>query len=278
MELSLTSLAKHFSDEGAAYQLVEAIRWPDGPVCPHCGTINHAYYIAPRHPRTTRIGNVSHRRLWKCGSCMKQFSVLVGTIFEDSKIPLSKWLLAVHLMCAGKNGIAANELRRTLEVSYKTAWFMCHRIRLAMTQEPLSGMLSGTVEADETYIGGKRKGTLRGRPGQDSHKSAVVTLVERGGEARSRAVQSVNSKNIREILSEQVAPTATLMTDEFRVYRGADSVVAAHETVEHSRGEYKRGHAHTNTVEGFFQPAKALTGWHVSSRVEAALTALSHRV
>jgi transposase-like protein len=199
MELTLINLAKHFTDEAAAWELVESVRWEGRPVCPHCGSIDRAYFINPKKPRTSRTGNVSYRRLWKCGDCGKQFSVLVGTIFEDSRIPLSKWLLAIHLMCAGKNGTSANELRRTLMITYKSAWFMCHRIRAAMQDGPLAEMLSGTVEADETYIGGKRKGTPKGRPGPDSHKSAVVTLVERSGEARSRAVESVTSKNVREM-------------------------------------------------------------------------------
>lgn len=254
MELSLINLAKHFADEAAAWALVESIRWPDGPVCPHCGVIDHAYFIEPKKPRTTRTGKVSYRRLWKCGDCSKQFSVLVGTIFEDSKIPLSKWLLAVHLMCAGKNGTSANELHRTLGITYKSAWFMCHRIRYAMEQGPLSSLLAGTVEADETYIGGKRK-RIPGVANTDL-KVPVVTLVERDGDAHSRVMPTVTGKTIRHHLTAQVSPDAALMTDESSLYVGAGKDFASHEAVHHRDEEWKRGRAHTNTVEGYFSQLK----------------------
>ena len=132
-ELNLSTIAKQYSDEETAWTFFESIRWPNGPICPHCGSVNHAYYLAPKAgTRTTSTGKVSYRRLWKCGECRETFSVLVGSVFEDSKIPLSKWLMAFHMMCAGKNGVAALELQRTLGVTYKTAWFMAHRIRYAM--------------------------------------------------------------------------------------------------------------------------------------------------
>jgi transposase-like protein len=160
--INLSTIAKHFSDEAAAYTLIEAIRWPDGPVCPRCGTVDHAYMLEPRKgERTTRKGTVSHRRIWKCGACRKQFSVLVGTIFEDSKVPLSKWLLTIHLLCAGKNGVSAHELHRQLGVTYKTAWFMAHRIRYAMERPAMGGKLAGIIEGDETYFGGKAKNMHR---------------------------------------------------------------------------------------------------------------------
>src|SRR5579872_280330 len=162
-ELNLSTLAKQYSDEEAAWLYLEQTRWSDGPICPHCGTVHHAYYLAPKSgTRTTRKGNTTYRRLWKCGDCRKQFSVLVGTIFEDSHIPLSKWLLAYYLLCAGKNGVAALELSRILGIAYSSAWFMAHRIRFAMARTDGSEKLSGTVEADETYIGGRAHGK-RGR-------------------------------------------------------------------------------------------------------------------
>jgi len=262
-QLNLSTIAKQYAEEEAAWLFFESIRWPNGPVCPHCGIVDHAYYLEPKAgTRKTSTGKVSYRRVWKCGECREKFSVLVGSIFEDSKVPLSKWLLAFHMMCANKNGVAALELQRTLGVTYKTAWFMAHRIRYAMEQGPLGTLLSGTVEADETYVGGKEKGK-RGRPGKDSKKTPVVSLVERGGMVRSRVVTDVSSKNLKAVLTESVSPDATLMTDSFAAYREPGKSFAAHETVDHGKGEYVRGEAHTNTVEGFYSQLKrSLDGTH----------------
>ncbi len=159
-DLTLSKIGKEYQDEEKAWDLIESIRWPSGPVCPHCGVINHAYHIKPRNgPRKTRTGKVSYRKLWKCADCKKQFSVLVGTCFEGSKIPLSKWILGIHLMCAGKNGVSAHELHRQLNISYEAAWFMAHRVRYAFAPVAPQRLLTGTVEADETYVGGKVKTT-----------------------------------------------------------------------------------------------------------------------
>lgn len=194
--LNLSTIAKHFSSEEAAYELIESIRWPNGPICPHCGSVDHAYYLTPKNGyRTTSTGRTTYRRVWKCADCREQFSVLVGTIFEDSKLPLSKWLLAIHLSCQGKNGVSAHELHRTLGITYKSAWFMAHRIRYAMERPPLVDKLQGIVEADETYIGGKAKGK-RGRGA--ANKTPVVTLVERDGEARSRVMEHVHGQEYQE--------------------------------------------------------------------------------
>ena len=265
--INLSTIAKHFSDEAEAYKLIESIRWPNGPICPHCGTVGHAYLLEPRAgARTTRKGTVSHRRLWKCGACRKQFSVLVGTIFEDSKVPLSKWLLTIHLLCSGKNGVSAHELHRTLGVAYRTAWFMAHRIRYAMERPALGDKLAGIIEADETYIGGRAKGK-RGRGALN--KTPVVTLVERGGEARSKAMHKVTAENVGDMLQEHVEAHARLMTDSAPVYTGPGATFASHETVNHPEGEYVRGDAHSNTVEGFFSQLKRSidgTYHHVSER------------
>lgn len=261
-ELNLSTLAKQYSDETAAWAYMESIRWPNGPVCPHCGTINHAYYLAPKSgERTTKTGKVSYRRLWKCGDCRQQFSVLVGTIFEDSHIPLSKWLIAYYLICAGKNGVAALELSRILGIAYSSAWFMAHRIRFALSRPDGQDKLGRVVEADETYIGGKAKGK-RGRGA--ANKTPVVTLIERDGEARSQVVTNVTGENIKAVLQKHVAPEATLMTDSFPVYNKPGQEFAAHHTVDHGAKEYARTEGegesairvHINTAEGFFSQLK----------------------
>lgn len=264
---NLSTLAKHFSDEAEAWKLLERARWPNGSVCPHCGVVDRAYYLEPQSgERKTRTGKTTYRRVWKCGECRKQFSVLVGTIFEDSRIPVSKWLLAVHMLCAAKNGVSAHELHRTLGVTYKTAWFTAHRIRYAMARPPLVDKLNGEVEADETYIGGKAKGK-RGRGA--ANKTPVLTLVERNGEARSQAMVAVTGENVKRVLREHVDLKSILFTDEFGVYKVPGKEFAAHETVEHGKGEYSRGKAHTNSAEGYFSQLKRSidgTHHHVSER------------
>jgi transposase-like protein len=269
MGLTISDISRVYNDEAAAYELLETIRWPNGPICPHCGGLK-AHYIAPKNGhRATRKGNPTYRRLWRCHACRKQFSVLVGTIFGDSHIPLGKWLMAFHLLCSGKNGVSAHELHRQLGVTVKSAWFMAHRIRYAMERPPLLDKLQGIVEADETYIGGRRRGTPRGRPGLDSHKTAVVTLVARGGEARSQVMNRVTGKNIKKALDEHIAEDAQLMTDRFPSYRAPGRKFASHQTVDHGAGEYARGNAHVNTVEGYFSQLKRSvdgTHHHVSTR------------
>ncbi len=269
--LNLSMIAQHFSDEAAAWQFLEATRWPDGPICPHCGSVNQAYYLEPQNgSRNTRTGNPTYRSLWKCAECREQFSVLVGTIFEDSRISLSKWLLAIHPLCAGKNGMSALELSRTLGIAYRSAWFMAHRIRYAMERPPLVDKLNGIVEADETYIGGRAHGK-RGRGALN--KTPVLMLVERNGEARSQAMEHVTNENVREVLIGHVDTDATLMTDTLNVYQKPGQEFAAHETVDHSQDEYARdtehGRAYTNTAEGFFSQMKRSidgTYHHVSVR------------
>ncbi len=264
--LTLSTLAKHFSDESEAYQLVERLRWPRGVVCPHCGTKGEAYFLKPRNGlRKTRRGIPTYRRVWKCGACRKQFSVLVGTIFGDSHIPLSKWLLAIHMMCAGKNGVSAFELHRTLGIMHKSAWFMAQRIRHAMARPPLVNKLRGTVEADETYIGGK----VRGKQGRGDNKTPVLTLVERGGEARSQAMNRLTGEDVGKVLYGHIDRGANLMTDSAAFYKTIGPQFARHEAVNHSAGEYVRGVAHVNTAENYFGQLKRSvdgTYHHVSER------------
>ncbi len=262
--LNLATLAKHFSDEDAAYDLMESIRWgtPAVPVCPHCGVIGEATRLQGQ--RKSRTGKLSERRVWKCRACRKQFSVLVGTVFERSHVPLAKWLLAVHLMTSNKNGVSAHELHRGLGVAYKTAWFMAHRIRYAMTQSPLREHLRGEVEADETYLGGRHKGD-QGR----NEKPPVVTVISREtGEARSRAVDRVSGGTLSRVLAEELHPDAILMTDRYPGYRRIGQEFAEHHTVDHAKKEYARTtynsrRASTNTAEGFFSQLKrSIDGTH----------------
>lgn len=266
MELNLSSLAKHFSDEGAAWELVEQMRWPDGPICPHCGDKNRAYFLAPKNGvRLTSTGKVSHRRLWKCKACRKQFSVLVGTIFEKSQVPLSKWLLALYLMSASKNGVAAYELQRTLDVTQATAWFMMHRLREAMAHKSLTPMV-GNVVADETYIGGNPRNWHKDDPrratikrGRGTHKTPVVALIDaETGEVRSQAVANVNGKTLRRIIVENVdTMTATLHTDALPAYLGIGSQMAGHFSVNHEAGEYVTEKSKgTQRAENFFSQLK----------------------
>ena len=241
-----------FKSADKAREYLEAVRWPDGPVCPHCGVIGGHYAL---HGTAHRPG------LWKCKDCRKQFSVTVGTVFERSKVALHEWLKAVYLICSSKKGCSAHQLQRTLGVQYKTAWFVAHRIREAMKAP--GGMFStggGTVEADETYVGGKERNKhrskregVRGTAG----KQAVFSLVERGGKVRSFHLPSVSADNLRPILNEQLNAAKTrLMSDDAGQYRLVGPMFASHEAVNHSGGEYVRGDAHTNTVEGYFSILK----------------------
>jgi transposase-like protein len=236
--------AKHFHDEEAAYAYLEARVWPNGPICPKCGGFDR---IGKMGGKSTRIG------VYKCYQCRKPFRVTVGTVFEASHVPLRLWLQAVHLMASSKKGISSNQLHRTLGVTLKTAWFMSHRIREAMKvlgMEPMGGD-GKIVEADETFIG-RIEGKPKGRAGA-AHKNAVLTLVERGGSARSFHLDSVKMEDIEPLVLQNVLRESHLMTDEARHYRAIGKKFEAHDSVEHSAGEYVRDDViHTNTVEGYY--------------------------
>ena len=236
--------APYFHDEAAAFAELEATLWPHGPVCPRCGG-------------TERITTVKGGRmgLRRCGPCKRQFTATVGTVFESSHVALNLWLQAVYLMCSSKKGISSHQLMRTLDVTYKTAWFMTHRIREAMasgTLPPLGGE-GAVVEIDETYIG--RKPNMPKHRGT-AHKHAVLTLVERGGSARSFHVDGTKAADLLPIIKKNIHPASQVMTDEAGQYGSLAKHFAGHDFTQHGAGEYVRGAVHTNTVEGFYSVFK----------------------
>lgn len=230
---NISELAKYFSDEDAARALLEEMRWgKDGAVCPRCGG-DKPYKLTPK-ATSTKPGR---KGLYKCRACRKQFTVTVGTVFEDSHIPISKWLLAIHLLASSKKGMSAHQLHRNLGISYKGAWFMAHRLRYAMAQGPLADLMKGMVEIDETYVGAKRKrGTSRGVPTPESHKTPVVALVERGtGRVRAFPMMYITARNLGKAIESNVAHNATMMTDELSAYKSvAADADRKHITVTHS--------------------------------------------
>ena len=249
-----------YQDADLAREHLEALQWPDGPVCPHCGNVDGTR-ITKLQGKSTRPG------VYKCNECSKPFSVTVGTVFERSHIPLNKWLLAVHLMAASKKGVSAHQLWRMLGFgSYRTAWFMAHRIRKAMEDtnpSPLGGE-GKTVEADETFIGNSKatkfkstfvpgKGWVkRGPQGGGQAKYKVVALVERGGRSYAKPVDHLTANAVRDIVVRNVDRKSDLRTDESNLYTKLGGEFASHETVNHGDYEWKRGTAHTNTIEGYF--------------------------
>ncbi len=248
--MNITDLAPYFADEAKAVEFVESLIWPDGPHCPHCGAVDKLYRIKPNPKRRVRHG------LWKCGHCKKQFTVKVGTIFEDSKIPLSKWLMVIYLMCSSKKGISAKQIERSIGVSYKSAWFMCHRIRLAMTKEPLLSKLGtggGIVEVDETYVGGKEKNNRhRRKPGSKAcQKTIVMTLIDREGDVRTFKVPNTKKGTLQAVVRPNIDGTATIMTDENPSYEGLDDHYAGHHAVNHSETFVRGLIIHTNFAESY---------------------------
>jgi transposase-like protein len=254
-----------FTDEAKARKWLEARIWPEGPICPKCGTIGEATLMKGK---TTRPG------LYQCNSCREPFTVTVNTLYERSHIPLHKWLAATHLLMASKKGMSAMQVHRMLGVSYKSAWFMCHRIRESLRyndEGPLGGH-GKTVEADETFIGGKEKNKHRDKRQHvtgGGRKESVFSLVERDGRARSFHMDAVSADTLRPILVTQVNRASKLMTDSASVMELAGGEFKSHQTVNHSIGEYVRGGVHTNTIEGYFSILKrGITGTyhHVSQQ------------
>jgi transposase-like protein len=253
---TLLEAIRYFSDPDTCTAFVAQIIWPDGPFCPACACTEYSY--------------LTTRRVWKCKACKKQYSVKVGTIFENSPLPLSKWLPAVWLISNSKNGISSHELGRALGITQKSAWFMLHRIRLAMQTESFV-RLRGEVEVDETYIGGKarnmhasdrkRKGAVRGRSTTD--KVPVLGMVERGGRVKAEVVPNVRAKTLRPRVIDAVEVGSALYTDAYRSYTGLD-IAYDHQTIDHAE-RYVDGKVHTNSIESFWSLLKrSLSGTYIS--------------
>jgi transposase-like protein len=239
-EFNLPELIERFGSEDKCHAYLEGLRWPDGIRCPRCDS--------------DKISRIKKRRQFDCDACRYQFSVRVGTLFHDSKLPLWKWFLAVYIMSESKKGVSANQLKRMLGVSYKTAWYLCHRIRAAVVDEG-DDLLAGIVEADETYVGGKTRFPAettpqeRGRHWRDN-KTVVLGAIERGGKLRLRVAPDASSATVKAFLEDVVADDAdAIYTDSWRSYRGIADANTRHEWVNHAADEWVRGDVHTNTVE-----------------------------
>jgi len=261
-----------YQNEDSAREHLETLMWPDGPVCPHCGSVK-ATRLPPQKGRKTKAHpeGMVRKGVVQCNDCRQQYTVTVGTVFESSKVPLNKWLLANHLLCASKKGISGHQMARMLGVTYKTAWFMMHRIREAMKNThggPMGGF-GHTIEADETYVGGKISNKHADKRGHDplarrkhlgprlSDKQPVVSLVERGGRVRSVHVAKVTGETLRAVLVTNADRGSWLMTDEHHGYVSVGKEFVGHGKVAHSLGEYGRhGVFHTNTIENFFSILK----------------------
>jgi transposase-like protein len=244
---NLIDVAEHFSDSQKCIDYMKLMRWNNNPICPHCGN--------------EKVYEYKNGRLFKCAKCRKQFTVKVGTIFEDSKIDLQKWLVAVYLITSHKKGISSLQLSRDISVTQKTAWFMLHRIRYAVRTKSFNEPLKNIVEADETYIGGKEKNKhqvkrISGTQGRSlDTKTAVFGMLERDGEVRTEKVNDVTSSTLGNILSTNVIKGSTIMTDEWKAYTKLH-ISYNHQVVKHNTGEYVIGDCHTNNIENFWSLLK----------------------
>ncbi|HCT43895.1 MAG: DDE transposase [Phycisphaerae bacterium] len=251
------------ASEEAAVEFLENKRWGECEYCPKCGCVD-VYKMTKRGSDERNA-----RYLWRCRDCNKQYTVRTGTIYEESLIPLHKWCRAYWEACACKNGVSALELSRKIQVSYKTALFMMHRIRWAMAEDfTKPPKMTGTVEADETYVGGKPRYKGKNKRGRGTKKQPVAAVVQRQGSVRTRVIPTVNSINVKAIVRDNVCPSSRVMTDQEASYKGLAPEFASHESINHGAREYVRGDVHTNTIEGFFSRVKrGLNGtYHAVSR------------
>ncbi len=232
--IDLMTLMDRFHSEEKCLEYLEGLRWPDGVHCPRCDS--------------DKISRIVKRAQYDCDSCRYQFSVKAGTIFHDSHLPLRKWFAAVYLMCEARKGVSANQLKRTLKVAYKTAWYLCHRIRAAL-KDADTKPLDDTVEVDETFVGGKIRG--RGR-GYHDNKDMVLGAIERGGSIRLRVEKRRDRKTLHKFIEDTAPDAKRVFTDDFPAYKGITDEKTQHETVNHSADEYVRGDVHTNSIEGAF--------------------------
>lgn len=256
--MNLAELATIVSNEEKAFEIVEQLRWPNGAVCPHCETVGRAKKLASqrtkpskKHPEGKPVNG-----LWKCYACRKQFTVRVGSIFEDSPIPLGKWLLAIHLMCSSKKGISSNQLKRELGISYQSAWFLTHRIRFAMTVDPLKSLLGSgpdaVVEIDETFVGGKVANNMhRNRTAAAGRKTIVMTLVDRDEDAVGVVVPDTRKETLEAVAKPIVDRSTTIMTDGNPSYVNLDDYFHGHHAVDHNKLFVRAVIIHTNVAESY---------------------------
>jgi transposase-like protein len=276
VSINVLQLADELRTEADAYAYLERMRWTGDPVCPHCGTVDKHYFLKPKNgsSRKTTRGSASERRVWKCRACRKQFSAITGTIMHGSKIPVRTWIFVIFEMCSSKNGVAAREIERKYGLASKSAWHMMHRIREAMKREPMAGLLSGRVIADETWIGGKpsnRHGHVPTKGSPRTDKTVVMSLVSREtGEVRSQVVPNTNSQTLRSVLFRETDRAATrLHTDQLLAYKTVGGAFAGHEVVDHSGKEYVRDDVTTNHAENYFSQLKrSLDGTYHAVSVE----------
>jgi len=274
-KFDVLALAKRIPDEASAYLYLEDLRWGETPVCGHCGS-ERVYFLTPQNgvSRKTRTGSMSERRLWKCSTCRKQFSVLTNTIMHGTKIPVRAWVFVLYEMASCKNGLAAREIERRYSLTPKSAWFMLHRIRAAMEHDGIPVLWAGTVQSDETWIGGKpanRHGHKPGRQGKTDKTPVVALIHEESGEVRSRVVPNVTGTTLAAVLAQNVNPlNMTLVTDESNVYIQTGAKMSDHRTVNHKAKQYVDPDGYTtNSVEGFFSQVKrSIDGTHHHVSVE----------
>jgi len=242
MDMNLIKLMDEFGTDDKCREILEELRWPDGVCCPRC--------------ESKKISRIKERSQFDCDECRYQFSALSGTIFHDTHLALKKWFVAIYLIVEAKKGISANQMKRTLGVSYKTAWYLCHRIRTAMT-ELNPKLLSGTVEVDETIVGGRLRGKGRGKGAYMQNKSIIAGIIERGGDVRLSRISKSDKKTLHAFIKGYTHPkTKLVITDENPSYKGIADHDTAHQTVNHNQKEYVRGDIHTNTIENVWSLLK----------------------